>query len=91
MEPEVLKVTSPWDRLDLPRKAVIEYGTDALFPSDDKMVDVWLALHGDKINKAGTECIYTRPMRTEDEQAIYDLLTINLIERAKKYGSLERP
>ena len=88
MEPEVI---SAWDKLDLPRKAFIEYGADALFPSDDKMVDVWLALHGDKISREGIGVAYTRPMRTEDEQALYDLLTINLIERAKKYGSVERP
>ena len=71
---------------------LLSYGSDpGLMPSDDKMVDVWLALHGDKESKTGIAKVYTRPARTDEEQELYDLLTKSLIERAKNYGSMERP
>ncbi len=80
MELQSPEILSPWDRLDLPRKAAIEYEAGQSFmPSDDKLTEVWLALH------SGKEC------KTDKEQELYDLLTKSLIERAKHYGSLERP
>ena len=88
MKPELI---SAWDKLDLPRKAVIEYGTDSLFPSDDKMVDVWLALHGDKVLIRQEAAAWTQNTKSTEENELYELLTKSLIERAKKYGSLERP
>jgi hypothetical protein len=91
MDPEAPEVTSPWDRLDLPRQALIEYGADALFPSDDKMVDVWLALHGDKISIQQEAAAWTQNTKSTEENELYGLITKLLIERAKKYGSLERP
>jgi hypothetical protein len=89
MKPELI---SAWDKLDLPRKAVIEYSNDREFmPNDDKLIDVWLALHGDKALIRQEAAAWTQNTKSTEENELYELLTKSLIERAKKYGSLERP
>jgi hypothetical protein len=89
MKPELI---SAWDKLDLPRKAVIEYSSDREFmPNDDKLIDVWLALHGDKVLIRQEAAAWTQNTKSTEENELYELLTKSLIERAKKYGSLERP
>jgi len=89
MEPEV---TSPWDKLDLPKKAFIEYGSAPEFmPNDDKLVDVWLALHGNKVLIQQEAAAWTQNTKSTEENELYGLITKILIERVKKYGSVERP
>lgn len=90
MKVEVPGTSSAWQ---MPSTTpLISYGKDPSFmPSDDKLAEVWLALHGDKISRGGTESVFVKPIRTPEEQELYDLLTKSLIERAKYYGSLERP
>jgi hypothetical protein len=86
-----LQISDTSTGLEPPPKAFIEYGTPPdLSPSDDKMVEVWLALHaGGEFGHMGG--IVQKPFRADKEQELYDLLTKSLIERAKNYGSLERP
>lgn len=87
MEVEVPGTSSAWQA----PKPLIGYGTPPdLAPSDDKMVDVWLALHGDKILIQQEGSTWTQNTRSAKEDDLYDLLTKLLIERAKNYGSLER-
>lgn len=64
----------------------IEYGTDPGFmPSDDKMVDVWITLHQTMRNEM------VAMEKLSSTQQLYFILTSQLLERAKYYGSLERP
>ena len=67
-------------------KGLIEWGVPpGMVPSDDKMVDVWLALHQTMQN----EMVVME--RLSSTQQLYFILTSQLLERAKYYGSLERP
>lgn len=63
---------------------LISYGIDPGFmPSDDKLVDVWLALHRTMQNEM------VAMDRLSSTQQLYFILTSQLLERAKQYGNLE--
>lgn len=74
---------------------ITQIGDDCFYPSDDKMVDVWLELHKTVPNN------YFDPERLSPAQDLYFTLTGLLLRRAKElahpkhaieqnYGSLER-